>query len=180
MSRIGKKEIEIPKACEVKIEGGTVSVKGPKGELVREFKPLISIEEKDGAIILKPDSNDKLAKSLWGTYASHISNMIKGVSEGFEKKLIIEGVGFKVEVSGDKVVLNVGYSHAVELAIPEGIEASVQKNEITISGIDKEVVGQFAANIRRQKKPEPYKGKGIRYENEVVRRKEGKKATAAA
>jgi large subunit ribosomal protein L6 len=180
MSRIGKKEIEIPEKTEVTLDGTTVSVKGPKGEISKMFRPVISIEIDGKVINFKPKRNDKFTRSLWGTYSSHISNMIKGVNEGFEKKLIIEGVGFRAEASGGKVVLNIGFSHPVELEIPEGVEVSVEKNEINIKGIDKEKVGQFASDIRSKKKPEPYKGKGIRYEGEVIRRKEGKKAAAAA
>lgn len=180
MSRIGKKEIEIPEKTEVKVDGTTVSVKGPKGEISKMFRPVISVEVLGTKINFKPKKTDKFTRSLWGTYSSHVSNMIKGVNDGFEKKLVIEGVGFKAEASGGKIVLNIGFSHPVELAIPDGLEVSVEKNEIMIKGIDKEKVGQFASDIRKQKKPEPYKGKGIRYEGEVIRRKEGKKAAASA
>lgn len=180
MSRIGKKEIEIPEKVEVKLDGTTATVKGPKGELSKVFRSSIAVEIKDGKVFFTLKKTDKLSRALWGTYASHMSNMIKGISEGFEKKLIIEGVGFKAEVSGGKINLNVGFSHPVEMPIPEGIEVAVEKSEITIKGIDKEAVGQFAADIRSKKKPEPYKGKGIRYVDEVIRRKEGKKAAASA
>lgn len=177
MSRIGKKPILIPEKTEVSISEGEICVKGPLGELSRIFRPKeVSITIKDGNVVLAPANDAKDSQALWGTYASHIGNMVKGVNEAYEKKLIIEGVGFKAEVSGDNVVLNVGFSNPVILKIPPIIKTSVEKNIISISGIDKEVVGQFAAQIRASKKPEPYKGKGIRYENEIIRRKQGKRA----
>lgn len=177
MSRIGKKPILIPEKTEVLISEGEICVKGPLGELTRVFKPEVSITIKDGNVILAPANNDKASYSLWGTYASHIENMIKGVNEVYEKKLIIEGVGFKAEVSGDSIILNVGFSNPVKLRIPSDVKTVVEKNIISVSSINKESVGQFAAQIRASKKPEPYKGKGIRYENEVIRRKQGKRAT---
>jgi len=176
MSRIGKKPIVIPEKTEVSISEGEIRVKGPLGELSRAFKPEVSITIKDGNVILVPENDTNTSQALWGTYASHIGNMIKGVNEVYEKKLIIEGVGYKAEVSGDNVVLNVGFSNPVMLRIPAGVKAVVEKNVIAVSGIDKESVGQFTAQIRASKKPEPYKGKGIRYENEVIRRKQGKRA----
>lgn len=176
MSRIGKNPIEIPANTDVSVSDGVITVKGPKGELTRPTHPAVSIEVADGTATVAPTNNGQLARALWGTYASHIRNMIAGVTEEFEKKLVIEGVGYRGEVSGNTVVLTVGYSHAVELPIPEGVSVDIQKNEITIRGADKDVVGQFAANIRATRKPEPYKGKGIRYGDEVVRRKQGKRA----
>lgn len=178
MSRLGKKGIDIPAGVEVEASGTTVKVKGPKGELSRMFRPVISVEIEGSHISLAPKKKDKQTMSLWGTYASHISNMIEGVSKGFEKKLQIEGVGFKAEVSGKDLNLAIGFSHPVKVAIPEGVAVSVEKSEITVAGIDKEKVGQFASEVRAKKKPEPYKGKGIRYAGEVIRRKEGKKAAA--
>ncbi len=175
MSRIGKKPIVIPENTEVKQEGSTVTVKGPKGELARVFRSEIDIKIDGNTITLEPTNNSKFTRSLWGTYGSHIQNMISGVNNLFEKKLIINGVGYKAEVSGDKVVLSLGFSHKIELDIPKGLEVDIKKNVIDITGIDKEAVGQFAAEIRSYRKPEPYKGKGIKYKNEVVRRKEGKK-----
>ncbi len=180
MSRIGKKPISIPNGVEVKIENGEVFVKGPLGEIKRSFEGDIEIKLKENSVILNPKRNSGALVALWGTYASHIGNMVEGVAKGFEKKLIMEGVGFKVQMEGDKLVLNLGFSHPVKLDIPEGLKVSVEKNIISISGIDKERVGQFAAQVRALKKPEPYKGKGIRYENEVVRRKAGKKAATVA
>ncbi|MFH1509764.1 MAG: 50S ribosomal protein L6 [Candidatus Nealsonbacteria bacterium] len=175
MSRIGKKPIEIPVGVEVKLEGSKVTVKGAKGELSREFRPEVTIEMKDNIISTSITSEEKLSKALWGLTRMLISNMIVGVSEGFEKKLEIQGVGYKAEIVGNKINLSMGYSHPVNLEIPEGLAAVVDKNIITISGINKENVGQFAANIRKVRKPEPYKGKGIRYVGEYVRRKVGKK-----
>ena len=177
MSRIGKKPIIIPKNTEVKKEGGLIIVKGPKGELSRMFRPEIDIKIDSGVITLKNTNNSKFAQSLWGTYGSHLNNMIHGVNNLFEKKLIIEGVGYKAEMNGDKIICSFGFSHKIELDIPRGLIIDIKKNVVSISGIDKEIVGGFAAKIRSYKKPEPYKGKGARYENEIIRRKEGKKLT---
>lgn len=185
MSRVGKNPIEIPQGVEAKIEGQTVFIKGSKGELKTEFDSLVQIkfEEKDGekrivATVAHPDVKDERAR--WGTVRNLIANMVEGVSKGFEKKLELVGVGYKMSVSGKEVSLDVGYSHTVKYQLPEGIEASVEKNVITISGIDKQLVGQVAAEIRSVRKPEPYKGKGIKYVDEVIRRKAGKSAKAGA
>lgn len=176
MSRIGKKEIQIPEKTEVNISEGLVNVKGPLGELNLAYKPVVDIV-KEGEIVKVVPKNENLeTRALWGTYASHIINMISGVNTPYTKKLTVEGVGYKAAMQGDKLVLNVGFSHPVELEVPEGLKCEVEKQDITVSGIDKEKVGQFAATIRSKKKPEPYKGKGIRYEGEYIRRKEGKKA----
>ncbi len=177
MSRIGKKPVEIPQNTEVTVADDTVVVKGPLGELSLDYTSrLIDIKVEDGNVISSPKKESIEANSLWGTYSSLIRSMIEGVNKEFEVKLIIEGVGFKAEVKGDKIVLNIGFSHQVELTIPDGVKTTIDKELITITGIDKQKVGQFAAEIRSKKKPEPYKGKGIRYEGEVIRRKEGKKA----
>lgn len=176
MSRIGKKPIEIPDGTEVKFIDGVLNVKGPNGELQREFKSDIKIEIKDKEVILSKAKENNFTQALWGTYASHISNMISGVNTPFEKKLIVEGIGFKSSVEGDKLVMSLGFSHLVEFEIPKDLKVTAEKNNITILGIDKEKVGQFAAKVRSKKKPEPYKGKGIRYHDEVIRRKQGKKA----
>ena len=176
MSRIGKKPISIPEKTEVNISDGSVTVKGPLGELTRSFKPDIKIKIEEKEIILEPVKITNDSNMLWGTYASHITNMIKGVNEVFTKKLSVEGIGYKVNKEGNDIVLNVGFSHSVKIAIPEGVNVEVEKNVISISGSDKEAVGQFAAKVRATKKPEPYKGKGIRYDDEVVRRKQGKRA----
>lgn len=181
MSRLARKPIEIPENVSVVVEDGKITVKGPKGEIKRDFRNnVINISNEDGNIFLKPRSSGmkKESKILLGTYVSHIRNMLKGVLDGFQKKLAIEGVGFKAEVRGNEIVLSLGFSHPVNFKIPEGISVSVVKNIITVSGIDKEKVGLVASKIRLLKKPEPYKGKGIRYENEVVRRKAGKKTGA--
>jgi large subunit ribosomal protein L6 len=176
MSRIGKKPIELPEKTEVTVEGNLITVKGPLGELKRKFNKFVTVEVKEGQAIVSPVNETIEARAFWGTFASHISNMVKGVNEEYKKDLIIEGVGFRAAVQGDKIVLNIGFSHPVELKIPEGIKVEVEKETIKVSGIDKEAVGEFAATIRAQKKPEPYKGKGIRYSDEIIRRKEGKKA----
>jgi len=176
MSRIGKKGIQIPEKTEAVITAGLFKVKGPKGFLERNFLPEISITILDKEITLAIVKENGLTKALWGTYASHIKNMIQGVTEGFEKKLILEGVGFKSQVNGNKLVLALGFSHPVEIEIPTGLEVKSEKNNITIVGVDKELVGSFAAKVRDLKKPEPYKGKGFHYHDEVVRRKQGKKS----
>jgi len=175
MSRIGKQEIQIPKGVEVVRDGSVLKVKGPKGTLSKIFRDDITINVSGSLITLNTNRNDKFSRSLWGTYAAHIKNMIKGVETPYQKKLILEGVGFKSEVKGKEFVFSLGFSHPVVVSIPEGIIATAEKNNITITGPDKELVGSFTANLRALKKPEPYKGKGIRYENEVIRRKQGKK-----
>jgi len=177
MSRLGKKPIEIPEGVTVSRQGNTIAVKGPQGELSRDFRDdVVEINIADKEITVTPKSDSKFARSLWGTYASHLRNMISGSKEHFSKKLILEGIGYKVELAGKNLVLSVGFSHKVEVEIPEEIKVEVEKNDITISGANKEQVGQFAAEIRGYKKPEPYKGKGVRYEGEIIRRKEGKKS----
>jgi len=176
MSRIGKQPITIPENVEVKIEGDLVIVKGPKGELKQQIRPEIKVEIKDKEIILKPVKFHKGTPALWGTYRSHLANMIEGVTKGFEKKLEIEGTGYRAELEDKDLVLNLGYSHPIKMKAPEGIEFKVEKNIIAVTGIDKQLVGQVAAEIRSKRKPEPYKGKGIRYQGEIIRRKAGKKA----
>jgi large subunit ribosomal protein L6 len=176
MSRLAKQPIAIPEGVEVKVEGGLITFKGKKGELKREFKTnIISIENKDNALVLGLAEESVLSRALVGTYASHLKNMIQGVTEGFEKKLIVEGVGFRSEVKGKELHMQLGFSHPVVMEIPEDLNATAEKNLITITGIDKEHTNQFAAQIRAKKKPEPYKGKGIRYHDEIIRRKQGKK-----
>ena len=177
MSRVGKQLLTIPKKTEVQISDGEIFVKGPLAELTRSFRPAdVSIVVENNTVVLAPKRDTKAAKSLWGTYASHIKSMISGVNQAFEKKLVLEGVGYRVEVAGKELVLSVGFSHPVRIAIPDGITVAVEKNEITITGSNKEQVGEFTAVVRSKKKPEPYKGKGIRYRDEVVRRKQGKRA----
>jgi large subunit ribosomal protein L6 len=175
MSRIGKKPIAIPAGITVTKNGNVLTVKGPLGTITRDFKSDVSFEIVDGTLQFKPEKKDVGTRALWGTYASHGANMIKGVATAFLKKLIIEGIGFKAEVKGEELVLNLGFSHQVKVKIPKGLTVKSEKGIISISGIDTELVGKFAASVRDLKKPEPYKGKGIRYEDEVIRRKQGKK-----
>lgn len=176
MSRIGKQIITIPSGVEVSIADKVFTVKGPKGSLTRSFPGNVTIDIADNQITFTPkNADDKKNRALWGTYASHVKNMVDGVSAGYTKKLILEGVGFKSEVAGSMLKLALGFSHPVNVDIPEGLEVKAEKNTITVTGIDKELVGQFTANVRALKKPEPYKGKGFHYDDEVVRRKQGKK-----
>jgi large subunit ribosomal protein L6 len=174
MSRIGKKQITIPEKTTVAMVGQTLTVKGPLGELTRDFGSQIAIEIKDNVVTLTPARAG--LEALWGTYASHIGNMIAGVNTLFQKKLIVEGIGYKSEVKGKELILNLGFSHQVKIAIPDTLKVTAEKNVITVSGLDIETVGQFVAKVRSQKKPEPYKGKGIRYDGEVIKRKQGKKS----
>ncbi|MFZ5559627.1 MAG: 50S ribosomal protein L6 [Patescibacteria group bacterium] len=176
MSRIGKQLIKIPENVEVKISDNLIMVKGPKGELTQKLHPAITIEVKDKEILVNLKENKKENTAAQGTYRALIANMIIGVSKGFEKRLVFEGIGYRATVSGHKLILNLGFSHPTEIEAPKGVEFKVEKNTIIISGADKNLVGQVAANIRATKKPEPYKGKGIRYEEETIRRKTGKKA----
>lgn len=175
MSRIGKKIIAIPEKTEVTASGSSVTVKGSLGEISRSFASGVSFTVADGNITVAPTKNNT-NPALWGTVASHVMNMIAGVNKAYEKKLIIEGIGYKAEVKGTDLVMSLGFSHLVKMSIPNGLKVSTDKNTITVSGIDKEKVGQFVAEVRSWKKPEPYKGKGIRYSDEIVRRKQGKKA----
>lgn len=180
MSRIGKKPILIPKGVEVKIEKDLFLVKGPKGELTLKIHPHVSVFLEDGTIkITVKNPEIKEDKALWGLYRSLIKNMILGVTSGFEKKLEINGVGYKAQVSGEKLILHVGFSHPVDFLIPRSVAITVDKNVISVSGIDKQLVGETAARIRAIRPPEPYKGKGIKYIDEVIRRKAGKAAKAA-
>ncbi len=176
MSRIGKQIISIPAGVTVTKDGMILSVKGPKGTLSRPFLDSVAITIADNTVTFLPAVLNVESNALWGTYAAHVKNMITGVTEGFSKKLILEGVGFKSEVKGKDLNLALGFSHPVVVTIPEGLTVTAEKNVITFSGIDKESVGQFAAKIRAMKKPEPYKGKGFHYDDETVRRKQGKKA----
>ena len=179
MSRLGKKIITLPPGTEATVKEGTVTIKGKLGELSRSFKEdVVSVSVTTEGVKVDPVSDDLFALKLWGTYASHIRNMVQGVNTLYEKSLIIEGVGFKADLQGQTLVLNLGFSHPVKIEVPKGIKATTEKDKIKISGISKEEVGQFAAKIRAIKKPEPYKGKGIRYDDEIVLRKEGKKSAA--
>ena len=176
MSRIGKQHIEIPEKTEVTLASGVLTVKGPKGEVKKAFKDAVEIKIEGSVVTLAPKVETLENRALWGTYASHIVNMIKGVNELFTEKLILEGIGYKGEVAGDSLNMALGFSHPVKIKIPEGVKATIEKGTFTFVGHDKEVVSQFASQIRSLKKPEPYKGKGFRYVGEVIRRKQGKKS----
>lgn len=178
MSRIGKKPIEIPEGVEVNINGQEVNIKGPKGEIKQSIPAGVLVKKENGMInvSLARDRASKKDLALWGLTRALLQNNVKGVREGFEKKLEIRGIGYKAALEDKCVSLEVGFSHSVKLEIPEGIDVSIAKELITVSGIDKYKVGQFAANIRKIRPPEPYKGKGVRYLEEKVRKKEGKKA----
>lgn len=176
MSRIGKQPIAIPAGVTVSFENGLFSVKGPKGTIEKSFKEHVNVAVEDGTVTLTPASDKDISRALWGTYASHVHNMIKGVTDGFEKKLEIEGVGYRAEAQGQNLKLNLGFSHPVNMTAPEGVSVLVEKNVITLGAADKEVLGQFAADVRGIRPPEPYKGKGIRYQGEYIIRKQGKKA----
>lgn len=176
MSRIGLKPIELPAGVEVKIDdNNVVTVKGPNGELSQEISSLLDIELKDGVITVSRDGDQKEKREQHGLARTLINNMVVGVTAGYQKKLVMEGVGYKAEKKGDTLVLNLGYSHPIEMKDPEGITTEAPSaTEIIVKGINKAEVGNYAANIRAWRKPEPYKGKGIRYEGEYIRRKEGK------
>lgn len=180
MSRIGKLPIEIKEGVNVTVEGRNVKVSGPKGELSLKTSPKIGIEMIDGRVVLSIKKNTKDSGSYYGLTRTLVSNMITGVSEGFEKKLEFHGVGYRANMEGRDLVMALGFSHPVRYTPREGIEIKVEKNVIAISGIDKQLVGQTAAEIRELKKPEPYKGKGIKYEGERIRRKAGKAAAKGA
>jgi len=185
MSRLAKKPIAVGKTV-VSVAGGTLTVKGTKGTLTKRVHPTVSIVVDGQGVMVTPKDNSRLAKALTGTFASHVKNMVQGVETPYVIKLILDGVGYKMEVSagggsasggkGKEVILTVGFSHLVKLVIPEDVSVKVEKNTMTLESANKESVGQFAANVRRVKPPEPYLGKGIHYEGEVIRRKQGKKA----
>ncbi len=180
MSRIGKMPISLPNGTKVEIKGTHIKVTGPKGTLERDLRPEIECKEENSQLIFTPKGTSKRVMSFWGMTRSLVNNMIIGVDKGFQKKLAVEGVGYRANLSGKTITLNVGYSNPVEFALPDGITAEVDKdNNITVSGIDKELVGLTAARIRSIRKPEPYKGKGIRYIDERIVRKVGKAGAAA-
>lgn len=181
MSRIGKQPIEIPSGVSVLITDSHVNVRGPKGTLDANVHPAVHITQNENiASVAVQDPTSKDHRALWGLWQRLLQNMVHGVSKGFEKKLELQGVGYRVAVNGKALTLNLGYSHPIDFPLPAGIEASVEKNTITLKGIDKQLVGEIAARIRSLRKPEPYKGKGIRYADEVVRRKAGKAGKAGA
>ncbi len=183
MSRIGKKFIKLPEKVSAvladDIDGTRIlKIKGPLGEISRNFRRDIDVVLEGDEIKLSPTEKSIFAKALWGTYGSHIKNMIDGVTRGYKKSLQIEGIGYKVAIVGDKLVFNLGFSHQVEVEIPAGIKVTAEKNNMTISGFDKELVGKFSAGLVDLRKPEPYKGKGIRYEGQIIKLKQGKKIVA--
>lgn len=181
MSRVGKKTIEIPQGVTIEVKDGSVIVKGPKGQLTRELSDKVQVNIADNIVTLSVvNENNKTERSLWGTFSSHIQNMVLGVTEGFKKQLEVNGVGYRVAMQGTDLKIEVGYSHPVIYKVPEGVGASVEKNLITLESSDKELLGNTAAEVRKIRKPEPYKGKGIKYVDEVIRRKEGKTAAKAA
>ena len=176
MSRIGKKPVAIPSGVTADINEGTLSVKGPKGTLSMGMSDLIDYQVEDGAISVKPANDTKAARAFWGMQRTLVSNLVEGVSNGFTKTLDIKGVGYRAAAQGKKLKLQLGYSHDVDLDVPEGLEVKTpDQTTVEVSGINKQAVGQFAAEIRRWRKPEPYKGKGIAYRGEYIFRKEGKK-----
>ena len=176
MSRVGKKPIEMPAGVEARIESGKVTVKGPLGEMSQDVNPNLTITKEKNTLTVGRPSNQKLYRELHGLTRNLIANMVTGVSKGYEKTLDISGVGFKAAATGTNLMLSLGFSHPIVYPIPKGIKATVDQKQtsITLKGVDKQLVGQIAANIRSLKKPEPYKGKGIKYSTEVIQRKEGK------
>jgi large subunit ribosomal protein L6 len=176
MSRIGKKPVAIPGGVTATIDNGTLSVKGPKGTLTLGLSDLIDYKLEDGAISVKPANDTRQARAFWGMQRTLVSNLVEGVTAGFTKVLVIKGVGYRANAQGRTLKLQLGYSHDVDLPVPEGLEVKTpDQTTVEITGIDKQAVGQFAAEIRRWRKPEPYKGKGIAYKGEFIFRKEGKK-----
>lgn len=181
MSRVGKQTIEIPQGVTIEVKDGNVIVNGPKGQLNRVLSDKVQVNIENNIVTVSVANEDnKEERSLWGTFSSHIQNMVKGVTEGFKKQLEINGVGYRVAMQGTDLKIEVGYSHPVVYKVPEGLVASVEKNLITLEGSDNELLGNTAAQIRKIRKPEPYKGKGIKYIDEVIRRKEGKTASKAS
>ncbi|MFZ2300121.1 MAG: 50S ribosomal protein L6 [Candidatus Moraniibacteriota bacterium] len=178
MSRIGKKPVNIPAGVEVSLAANVISVKGPKGTLDFAHRREVKVAVEEGIVTVTKVGDTKKARAIWGTTAKLIANMIAGVTADFQKQLELNGVGFRMAVSGKKLNMALGFSHPVNMAIPEGLAVKIENNIMTISGIDKQKVGELAAIVRKLKPVEPYKGKGFRYVGEVVRRKEGKKAAA--
>lgn len=174
MSRVGKKPIAVPQGVEVKLEGELLTVKGPKGTLQRSMHPQVQVNVQDGEIVVQADDAVKEGGALHGLFRALIANMVTGVTKGFERSLEIVGVGYRAELNGRTAVLNLGYSHPINFELPEGIDAKIERTKITLSGIDKELLGLTAARLRRFRSPEPYKGKGIKYSEEHIRRKAGK------
>jgi large subunit ribosomal protein L6 len=181
MSRVGKKILKVPSGVDLKVEGQTVRAKGPKGELSFDMHPRVSAKVENGELsVTVKDPELESDKALWGLTRRLIENLVTGVTKGFQKQLEINGVGFKAAAQGSTLKLEVGFSHEVEFQVPKGVSVTVEKNIITVMGIDKQLVGETAAQIRRIKKPEPYKGKGIKYVDETIKRKAGKAAKAGS
>ncbi len=176
MSRIGKRPLPIPAKTDVTVAGATFTVKGPLGTLSRSVHPQVRVLVENGNVVVQPADETRLGRALWGTYAAHARNMLAGVQKAYVKKLVLDGVGYRMSLSGTTLTMSLGFSHPVVVQVPAGVTAAVEKNELTLTSCDKELLGQFAANVRAFKKPEPYKGKGFHYSDEVVRRKQGKKA----
>nr|WP_320015439.1 50S ribosomal protein L6 [uncultured Desulfobacter sp.] len=177
MSRIGKKPVQLPDKVQITLDGDTINVKGPKGSLDRKLHPAVNIEVDNQVLSVSTDTSDKKKVALQGLFRSLIFNMVHGVTQGYEKKLVLSGIGYRAETKGKNLVLSVGYSNPVDFALPDGVTAAVDKNvEVTLTSIDKELLGQAAANIRAIRPPEPYKGKGIMYADERIIRKAGKTA----
>ena len=176
MSRVGKQPVVLPEGVDVNILNNTILVKGKKGELKNNYPDLVKVAKEENKILVTPTDNSKASKGSWGLVRTIINNMVLGVEEGFTKTLIVNGVGYRAAVGDGILTLQLGYSHDIKLAIPNDLEVKcIKPTEITISGIDKQKVGQFASEVRSLRKPEPYKGKGVRYSDEIIRRKEGKK-----
>lgn len=176
MSRVGRKPIPIPKGVEVTISAGQVAVKGPKGQLTLDRHPLIEVAKDDGQVVFNRPDDSRQARAAHGLMRALTANMVHGVSEGFSRQLEINGVGYRAEVKGQQIIFNLGYSHPIDFKLPDGVSAKVEKNVLTLAGIDKQALGAAAANIRSLRPPEPYKGKGIKYMEETILRKVGKAA----
>jgi len=176
MSRVGKQIIELPSGTTVEVKEGVLIVSGKGTTLEKKLHDMVSVKVDGSQVTVIPLSEDLKTQALWGTFASHVKNMVDGVNTPFEKRLVVEGVGFRADLQGKDLVLNLGFSHQIKMGVPTGLTVTVEKNIITVKGADKEAVGQFAATVRALKKPEPYKGKGIHYHDEEVRRKAGKKS----
>lgn len=180
MSRIGKKPVIIEEGVTAEIESGTIMIKGANSTITLPILSGIKVEKKENELVFTPENETKQTFSNWGTMRALTENAIKGAGKDFSKSLVIEGVGYRANVEGESLVLNLGYSHPIRFKVPNGIKITVEKNVVTIAGADKQIVGETAARIRRMRKPEPYKGKGIRYSNETIKRKAGKKAVGKA
>lgn len=180
MSRIGKIPVKIPENVKIVIDGRKITIDGPKGSLMKVLPECINVKTENDNVVFSITKKTKQNNALFGTYRAHVANMVKGVSDGWMKRLELVGTGYRVELSNGKLILNIGFSHPVDFVAPDGINFSVEKSDIIIEGIDKETVGSLAAKIRSVRPPEPYKGKGIKYKDEIVRRKPGKAAKTTA